>query len=55
MRRDTLEYEYNLKASLKQQQMQQEAQLREDQFNRGKQFVTEVFDTAEKEKRETGR
>ena len=53
IKRDTLEYEYQLKASLKQQQLQEELRLKKELSEKNQQFVTDLFKNAEKEKRET--
>ena len=53
IKRDTLEYEYQLKASLKQQKLQEELRLKKELSEKNQDFVSRLFRDAEKEKRET--
>ena len=53
IKRDTLEYEYQLKASLKQQKLQEELRLKKALAEKNQEFVSDLFKNAEKEKRET--
>lgn len=53
LKRDTLEYEYQLKASLKQQKLQEELRLKKELAEKNQDFVRGLFAQAEADKRET--
>ena len=55
MKQETLEYEYQLKASVKAQAMERERQIKEQQSEQGQEFIKDVLKKAEKEKRESNR
>ncbi len=55
MRRQTLEYEYQMKAALKQQKLRDEEEIQARMQDRNRDFIEGVFKTAEKERRETQR
>lgn len=53
LKRDTLEYQYQLEASLKQQKLKEEMRMKEDMNARNMEFLKNVLTGNEKEKRET--
>lgn len=55
MKRQTLEYEYQLKASVKQQKLNQEQALKQELAAQNQAFVSDLFQKAEKDRRETKR
>lgn len=55
LKRDTLEYEHQLKASLKQQKLAQELRLKKELAEKNQEFVKDLFSKIEKDKRETQR
>jgi hypothetical protein len=55
LKRDTLEYEYQLKASLKQQKLQEELRLKKELAEKNQSFLKDLFSQAERDKRETQR
>ncbi len=55
IKRQTLEYEYQLKAALKQEKLDKERALQDEVQGKNQSFVREMFGEAEKQKRETQR
>jgi hypothetical protein len=55
MRRQTVEYEYQLKAAIKQQRLQEEMLAADQLAQKNRDFVGNLFGSAEKERRETQR
>jgi phage-related minor tail protein len=55
LKRDTLEYEYQLKASLKQQKLQEELRLKKELAEKNQSVLKDLFSQAERDKRETQR
>jgi hypothetical protein len=55
MKRQTLEYEYQLKASVKQQKINQELEAQRLLQDENRTFVSGMFKQAEKDRRETQR
>ena len=53
MKRNTLEYQAQLKASVKQQEIAQQKQMQDEQAARNQSFMSDLFNKAEKERRET--
>jgi len=53
LKRDTLEYENQLKASLEQQKLQEQSRVSRELAERNQAFIQGLFAKAEKEKRET--
>lgn len=53
MKRNTLEYQAQLKASVKQQEMAQQKKMQDEQAARNQAFMSDLFKKAEKERRET--
>ena len=54
-RRQTIEYEYQMKAALKQQRLREELEAQETLATRNRSFMKELFNEAERERRETQR
>jgi hypothetical protein len=55
LKRDTLEYEYQLKASLKQQKIQEELRMQQDLQLQNQAFQRQLMKEQEAEKRETSK
>jgi hypothetical protein len=53
IRRQTIEYEYQMKAALKQQRLQEELAAQEMMAVKNQEFVKGLFHDAEKDRRET--
>lgn len=53
LKRQTLEYEYQLKASIEQQKLNQEAALQQELAAKSQKFIQGIFTKAELDKRET--
>ena len=52
-RRQTIEYEYQMKAALKQQKLREELEAQEQVSNKNRAFMKDLFNEAERERRET--
>ena len=55
MKQETLEYEYQLKASVEAQALERKRQIKEEQQKQGQDFILDVFEKNEKQKRESNR
>lgn len=55
LKRQTLEYEYQLKASIEQQKINQEFSMQRELAEKSQKFIASIFTKAELDKRETQR
>jgi hypothetical protein len=53
LKRQSIEYEYQLKAAVKQQRLQEELSAQDHLAEKNRTFVRDLFDKAEKDRRET--